>query len=185
MLPRVVCMLLVASAGLSATAAARAGPLRHPDPWRHRSRWHGGAPFRADVGIIGKHIARIGDLTSANAETLIDANGPYVTPVSSIFTATPCPGGTVDGGEHADPRRNAGNPQPPTASAVSTSGSSSLTSPLRARVNIGASIGFNSAWAIVARQKPLVDHTDDITKMRQIPASNLAQGAWVCPLETD
>jgi hypothetical protein len=35
--------------------------------------------------IIGKHIARIGDLTSANAETLI-TNGSVCYPASSIFS---------------------------------------------------------------------------------------------------
>jgi len=40
----------------------------------------GGKPIRADVGIIGDKIAKIGDLSKAKAETVVDANGLAVAP---------------------------------------------------------------------------------------------------------
>jgi len=40
----------------------------------------GGAPFRADVGIRGDRIARIGDLRGASARRVLDAGGKAVSP---------------------------------------------------------------------------------------------------------
>ena len=40
----------------------------------------GGAPFVADVGVRGEHIAAIGDLTDSGAATVIDAAGMTVAP---------------------------------------------------------------------------------------------------------
>lgn len=50
----------------------------------------GKAAFRADVGVIGKTIAAIGDLSSASAKAVTDAAGRVVTP------------GFVDAHRHAD-----------------------------------------------------------------------------------
>lgn len=40
----------------------------------------GGAPFRGDVGVVGRYIARVGDLAAAQAKTIIDVTGLYVAP---------------------------------------------------------------------------------------------------------
>lgn len=40
----------------------------------------GGAPRKADVGIIGDKVAKVGDLSKAKAETTVDANGLAVAP---------------------------------------------------------------------------------------------------------
>ena len=50
----------------------------------------GEEPYRADVGIIGKTIAAVGDLSAAQAKHIIDAAGKTVTP------------GFVDAHRHAD-----------------------------------------------------------------------------------
>lgn len=39
----------------------------------------GGAPVRADVGVVGDRIRAVGELASATAATVIDATGKYVT----------------------------------------------------------------------------------------------------------
>ncbi len=50
----------------------------------------GKEPFRADVGIVGKTIAAIGDLSAAHAGEILDAAGRVVTP------------GFIDAHRHAD-----------------------------------------------------------------------------------
>ena len=40
----------------------------------------GGAPYVADVGIVGDRIAKIGDLKAADADTVIDVTGKAVSP---------------------------------------------------------------------------------------------------------
>ena len=50
----------------------------------------GAEPYRADVGIIGKTIAAIGDLSAAHTKQIIDAEGRVVTP------------GFIDAHRHAD-----------------------------------------------------------------------------------
>lgn len=40
----------------------------------------GGVPVRADVGIVGDKVAKIGDLSKAKAETVVDATGLAVAP---------------------------------------------------------------------------------------------------------
>lgn len=51
----------------------------------------GAPPLEADVGIRGGHIAAVGDLSRADAETVIDAGGLYVSP------------GFIDTHSHAGP----------------------------------------------------------------------------------
>lgn len=178
MFQRVVWMLLVVSAGLSAQTAAQEPRFDIVIRGGTVLDGTGGAPFRADVGIIGKYIARIGDLTSADAPTFIDANGLYVTP------------GFINIHSHAIPAAlsTAENmlTQGVTLEILNPDGFGSLNikkqlTDIATRglaVNIGANIGFNSAWATVVGEADRRPTADDITKMRQMLVSNLAQGAW-------
>lgn len=138
----------------------------------------GGAPFRADVGVVGKHIARVGDLSRASATTVIDATGLYVTP------------GFINLHSHAAPAglRTAENmlTQGVTLEILNADGSgpADITKQMAdiaangLAVNIGANAGFNSAWASVVGESDRRPTADEIRTMRELLVANLERGAW-------
>lgn len=138
----------------------------------------GGAPYRADVGVVGRFIARVGDLAPAEAATTIDATGLYVAPGFINIHSHAVPGAlataenmltqgvtleilNADGGGPAD-----------IAKQLAEIAASGLA------VNVGANAGFNSAWASVVGDTDRRPTTDEVAKMREILVSNLERGAW-------
>jgi N-acyl-D-amino-acid deacylase len=134
--------------------------------------------YRGDVGIIGKHIARIGNLSRAEATTSIDATGLYVTPgfINIHSHASPdalsaaenmlTQGVTLeilnaDGGGPTDIRQQ-----------LATLSDRGLA------VNIGANTGFNSAWTAVVGEADRRPTADEVQKMRDLLVGNLEAGAW-------
>jgi N-acyl-D-aspartate/D-glutamate deacylase len=138
----------------------------------------GGAPFRADVGVIGRYIARVGDLSRAEAAVTIDATGLYVTP------------GFINIHSHAQPAALASAEnmltQGVTLEIVNADGSGTIDigkqlTDLAAAglaINVGANIGFNSAWTTVVGETDRRPTPEDVKKMQQIVVANLEQGAW-------
>jgi N-acyl-D-aspartate/D-glutamate deacylase len=138
----------------------------------------GGASQRADIGIRGRHISRIGDLGTATAPRVIDAGGLLVAP------------GFINLHSHAEP---GGLPiaenmltQGVTTEILNADGSGPLdiTRQLRAvdsmglAVNVGANIGFNSIWSSVVGPTDRRATSDEIARMRQYVVDNLAAGAF-------
>ena len=138
----------------------------------------GSAPYRGDVGIAGAHIARVGDLSRATAALEIDANGLYVAP------------GFINLHSHAAPAALASAEnmltQGVTMELLNSDGGgrSNLAEQLGEAavnglaLNIGAYIGFNSAWTTVIGEADRRPTPDEITRMREILTANLEQGAW-------
>jgi N-acyl-D-amino-acid deacylase len=138
----------------------------------------GAPPFAADVGVIGAHIARVGDLSRATGTIDLEVTGLYVTPGfinlhshASIGALASAHNMLTQGVTTELLNADGGGPvdiaQQMTAAA--TAGLS---------INVGAYIGFNRAWATVvgeADRRPLVQ---DIVRMREIVVSNLEHGAW-------
>lgn len=138
----------------------------------------GGPAFTADVGIVGGHIAAIGDLSAGRAATDIDVRGLVVAP------------GFINLHSHASPdalaaaenmltqgvtteilNADGGGPidiDPQLASAVAGG----------LAVNIGANVGFNAAWATVVGEADRRPTSDDIQRMRALLIANLERGAW-------
>jgi N-acyl-D-aspartate/D-glutamate deacylase len=138
----------------------------------------GAAPFRADVGVVGKHIARIGNLANAKAAAELDATGLNVAPgfINLHSHASPSAlasaenmitqGVTLeilnaDGGGPADIGKQ--------LTDIAASGLA---------VNVGANAGFNSAWASVVGDSDRRPTPDEVRTMREILAANLERGAW-------
>lgn len=138
----------------------------------------GGAPYRADVGIVGKHIARIGTLSGREAATVIDARDWYVAPgfinLHSHASAGALPtaenmltqGVTLeilnaDGGGPIDIGTQ--------LAALATNGLA---------VNVGANVGFNSIWRTVVGDTNRRPTAEDVARMREMLVSNLEKGAW-------
>jgi N-acyl-D-aspartate/D-glutamate deacylase len=138
----------------------------------------GAKPYRADLLIRNGFIYRIGDLASERAPIDLDVSGLVVAP------------GFINIHSHATP---AGLPtaanmltQGVTTEIVNADGAgptaiSKQLADFSAKglaVNLGAYIGFNSAWASVVGLSDRRPTLDDIQKMRDILTANLKQGAW-------
>ena len=138
----------------------------------------GGALYRADVGVVGKHIARIGDLARSDATTVIDATGMYVTPgfINLHSHASPAALSTAENmltqGVTLEILNADGGGPPDIAEQLSDIAASGLA------VNIGANAGFNSAWAAVVGASDRRPTADEIETMREMLVSNLEKGAW-------
>jgi N-acyl-D-amino-acid deacylase len=133
---------------------------------------------RADVAVNGKSIARVGDLRRAEAPLVIDATNLYVTPgfINIHSHASPAALSTAenmltqgvtleilnaDGGGPTDIRTQ--------LSAVEAAGLA---------INVGANVGFNSAWTTVVGETDRRPTAEEIVKMRDVLIANLEQGAW-------
>jgi N-acyl-D-amino-acid deacylase len=134
--------------------------------------------YRRDVGIIGKHIARIGNLSRAEATTSIDATGLYVTPgfINIHSHASPDALSTADNmltqGVTLEILNADGGGPTDIRQQLATIADRGLA------VNIGANAGFNSAWTTVVGEADRRPTPDDVQKMRDLLVANLEAGAW-------
>jgi N-acyl-D-amino-acid deacylase len=138
----------------------------------------GAPPFRADVAIEGAHIVRVGDLSQARGDLELDVAGVYVAP------------GFINLHSHASPNAlsTAENmlTQGVTTELLNPDGGGRLDIAEQLRqaaaqglaVNIGAYIGFNSAWRSIVGEADRRPTSDDIVQMRDILVRNLEAGAW-------
>jgi len=134
--------------------------------------------YRADVGIVNGFIARIGDLSAARATREIDATDLFVAPgfINIHSHASPDAVATAenmltqgvtteivnpDGGGPTDITRQLGE--------MAANGLA---------INVGAYIGFNSAWAAVMGPADRRAAPEDIERMRAIVVDGLEHGAW-------
>jgi N-acyl-D-aspartate/D-glutamate deacylase len=155
-------------------------PVRYDVIVRHGTIADGtGAPrFRADLGVVGRRIARIGDLSHDSGTVVIDAAGLFVAP------------GFINVHSHAEaaalPTAENMLTQGVTTEILNADGGgpvdigaqlSQLASPGLA-VNVGAYAGFNTAWESVVGNSRRRATGDEIERMRHIVLENLRQGAW-------
>ena len=136
------------------------------------------APYPADVAIAKGFIARVGDLSGERATTEIDATHLYVAP------------GFINIHSHASPDAlpTAENmlTQGVTTEVVNADGGGATDIARQLgewaqnglALNLGAYIGFNSAWSAVMGPADRRATPDDIAKMRAIIVDGLEHGAW-------
>jgi len=134
--------------------------------------------YRADVGIANGFVSRVGDLGNARAAEEMDATGLFVTP------------GFINIHSHAsvDALPTAENmlTQGVTTEILNPDGGGSVdltqqlarASAAGLALNIGAYIGFNSAWTQVMGPADRRASPDEIERMRAIVVSGLEAGAW-------
>jgi N-acyl-D-amino-acid deacylase len=138
----------------------------------------GTKPFRADMAVRNGFIYRVGDLSAEKAALDLDVTGLVVAP------------GFINVHSHATPAgiRTAVNmlTQGVTTEIVNADGSGAIDitkqladfSANGLAVNLGAYIGFNSAWASVVGRTDRRPSADEIQKMRDLITANLKAGAW-------
>ena len=138
----------------------------------------GAAPFKADVAIAGRHIVRIGDLSGLSSKREINATGLYVAPgfINLHSHASPAALATAENmltqGVTTELLNPDGGGRTDIAAQLAEAASGGLA------VNIGAYIGFNSAWSSVVGDVDRRPSPEDIGHMRDIMTSNLDRGAW-------
>jgi N-acyl-D-aspartate/D-glutamate deacylase len=138
----------------------------------------GSAPYRGDVGVIGRYIARVGDLSRADAVTVIDATGLYVAPgfINLHSHASPAALSAAENmltqGVTLEILNADGSGPPDIGKQLSDIAANGLA------INVGANAGFNSAWAAVVGESDRRPTADEIKTMREMVISNLERGAW-------
>jgi len=138
----------------------------------------GGPAFAGDVGIRNGHIASVGNLSGRRAQTEINAKGLFVAPGFVNIHSHPIGDGLTraenmltqgvtteivnpDGGGPLDIRQQ--------MASVSAAGLA---------VNVGAYIGFNSAWSDVVGASNRRPTSSEIERMRELLLAGLESGAW-------
>jgi N-acyl-D-aspartate/D-glutamate deacylase len=135
-------------------------------------------PYVGDVAINGEHIVAVGKLDRATANTIVEARGMMVAP------------GFINIHSHARPDAVATAVNMLTQGVTTEitnadgHGTTNITTQLAGfsagglAENVGLYIGFNATWAEIVGEDDRRATPAEITTMRGIIDSNLAQGAW-------
>ena len=138
----------------------------------------GNPRYDADIGIRNGFIIAIGDLDAATATTQVDASGLFVTPgfinihSHAAANALPTAVNMLTQGVTTEIFNADGSGPLNVAQQMGTLAASGLA------VNIGAYVGFNSAWIDVVGNVDRPATAEEIARMRAHIANGLAQGAW-------
>jgi N-acyl-D-amino-acid deacylase len=134
--------------------------------------------YRADVAIANGFIARVGNLSNARATLDIDAASLFVAPgfinIHSHASpdALPKAENMLTQGVTTEILNPDGGGPTDLAQQLARLSASGLA------LNVGAYIGFNSAWAQVMGPADRRATPDDINKMRALIVGGLEHGAW-------
>ena len=134
--------------------------------------------YRADVGVVGSRIAKIGDLSRDSGTTVIDATGLVVAPgfinihSHASPAALPAAVNMLQQGVTTELVNADGGGPLDVAQQLTAAQSASLA------VNVGAYAPFNSAWASVvgaANRRPTPAEIGQVTALLE---RGLEAGAW-------
>ena len=134
--------------------------------------------YRADVGISGGHIAKVGDLAAEHAATDIDATNLFVAPgfinihSHASVSALPTAENMLTQGVTTEILNPDGGGSTDLAAQLARASANGLA------VNIGGYIGFNAIWAEIMGPADRRATPEDIARMRTLVASGLEHGAW-------
>lgn len=141
----------------------------------------GGAPYRADIGLIGGHIAIIGTLDAARAGKVIDASNQFVSPgfinihsharTDAVATAA----SALLQGVTTELVNSDGGMTGPAGDVVAGLG---MFSSDGLAVNVAPFVGFNAVWAAVVGNEDRRPTSGEIGRMQTMIVSALESGAW-------
>jgi N-acyl-D-amino-acid deacylase len=138
-----------------------------------------GAPgYRADVAIVRDRIVRVGDLGRERGTREIDATGLYVAPGFINIHSHPTPEGLASAANMLTQGVTTEILNPDGGGPIDLAEQRATLSAAGLAVNIGAYIGFNSAWVTVVGAADRRPSADEIARMRAIIETGLQQGAW-------
>jgi len=134
--------------------------------------------YRADVGIANGFVARVGDLADARGAEEIDATGLFVAPgfinihSHASVDALPTAQNMLTQGVTTEILNPDGGGGVDLTQQLTRASAAGLA------LNIGAYIGFNSAWTQVMGPADRRASGDEIERMRAIVVKGLESGAW-------
>jgi N-acyl-D-aspartate/D-glutamate deacylase len=134
--------------------------------------------YRADVGIAGSHIMKIGDLSRDSATTVIDASGLVVAPgfinihSHASLQALPTATNMLQQGVTTEIVNADGGGPLDIAQQLSAAETASLA------VNVGAYAPFNSAWANVVGNTDRRPTPEQVALITGLLDRALEAGAW-------
>ena len=138
-----------------------------------------GSPrFAADVGVIDGFIARVGDLTGAEAETDIDVHGLFVTPGFVNLHSHPRGSGLQLASNMLTQGVTTEILNPDGGGPLDIAGQLSDLRESGLALNIGANIGFNRIWTEVVGRDDRPATSVEIERMRDLVVEGLTMGAW-------
>ena len=138
----------------------------------------GGPAARADVGVVGSHVAKVGDLSRDSGTTIVDATGLIVAPgfinihSHAAPNALPTAANMLQQGVTTELVNSDGGGPLDVAAQLAAAEKATLA------VNVGAYAPFNSAWANVVGT---IDRRPAPTEIAQVTAlleRALEAGAW-------
>ena len=138
----------------------------------------GGRAYTADIGVSKDRIAAIGDLSGQRASIDLDVRRLYVAPGFINIHSHPIQDGLTRAynmltqGVTTEIVNPDGGGPPDIAEQLTRLASAGLA------VNVGAYIGFNSAWSKVVGTANRRPTEDEIEQMRAIVLRGLQAGAW-------
>ena len=183
------CARLLSLSGLLAAIATSAG-IDPADAVAQQARYDvvlrggtvldgSGSPrFAADVGVIDGFIARVGDLTGAEAETDIDVHGLFVTPGFVNLHSHPRGSGLQLASNMLTQGVTTEILNPDGGGPLDIAGQLSDLRESGLALNIGANIGFNRIWTEVVGRDDRPATSVEIERMRDLVVEGLTMGAW-------
>ena len=134
--------------------------------------------IRADIGVSGSHIARIGDLSRDSAATVIDVSGLMVAPgfINIHSHASPAAVSTAANMLRQGVTTEVLNPDG--GGPVDVAGQLAGLDTMPLALNFGAYVPFNSAWASVVGNSDRRPTTEQTTQITGLLDRGLASGAW-------
>lgn len=138
----------------------------------------GGRPYAADVGVINGRIAAIGNLAARRATTELDVRGLYVAPGFINIHSHPIQDGLTRAYNMLTQGVTTEIVNPDGGGPLEISEQLARVSAAGLAVNVGAYIGFNSAWSKVVGASNRRPTADEIEQMRELVLRGLQDGAW-------
>ena len=138
----------------------------------------GGRPYVADIGVTNGRIVAIGDLTGRQAATELDVRRFYVAPGFINIHSHPIDDGLVRAHNMLTQGVTTEIVNPDGGGPLSISEQLARLAGAGLAVNVGAYIGFNSAWSKVVGTTNRRPTPAEIEEMRSLVLKGLQDGAW-------
>jgi N-acyl-D-aspartate/D-glutamate deacylase len=138
----------------------------------------GGLSYTADVGVINGRIAAIANLSGRRALTEIDAGGLYVAPGFINIHSHPIQDGLTRAYNMLTQGVTTEIVNPDGGGPLDIAEQLTRLTAAGLAVNVGAYIGFNSAWSKVVGAADRQPTAEELDEMRDLVLNGLEDGAW-------